>query len=71
MAETVTIPDVTRFTNNDNPVISYLSITVVVLALYILLLRRDAAKERKESNDTLSQVAAAVNVLKGVIDAKR
>lgn len=71
MAETVTIPDVTRFTNNDNPVISYLSITVVVLALYILLLRRDAAKERKETNDTLSQVAAAVNVLKGVIDAKR
>jgi len=65
------IPDPQRFTNNDNQVIALESIIIVILMVYVLFLQRSWFSERKETNKTLLEVSEAVNILTGVINAKK
>lgn len=65
------LPDPQRFTNNDNQVIALESIIIVALCVYVLWIQRAWFSERKETNKTLLEVAEAVNVLTGVINAKK
>lgn len=59
----VSIPDYDRFTRNDNQLIAFESIVIVVLAVYILFQERMARLERKETNETNKALAHALTVL--------
>jgi len=67
----IPIPDPQRFTNNDNQVIALEAMFLIILMAYIIFLQRAWFSERKEMNKTLLEVAEAVNVLTGVINAKK
>jgi len=71
MTSEISIPDPQRFTNNDNQVIALEAIFIVILMAYVLFLQRAWFSERKETNKTLLEVAEAVNILTGVINAKK
>lgn len=71
MQSEISIPDPQRFTNNDNQVIALESMIIVILMAYVIFLQRAWFSERKETNKTLLEVAEAVNVLTGVINAKK
>jgi len=71
MTTEISIPDPQRFTNNDNQVIALEAIFIVILMAYVLFLQRAWFSERKETNKTLLEVAEAVNILTGVINAKK
>jgi len=64
------IPDPSRFTNNPNDIIALESMIIVVLCFFIIWLLRRQDKKEQEINKTLQEVAKAVNVLTGVINAK-
>lgn len=60
-----------RFTKSDNPVIALESTIIIFLCAFIIWLIRRQDKKDKETNDTLLSVAAAVNILTGVVNAKK
>lgn len=67
----IPIPDPSRFTNNDNQVIALEAMFIILLVFYIIFIQRAWFSERKEMNKTLLEVAEAVNVLTGAINAKK
>lgn len=63
MNATVTSPELDRFTRNDNQLIAFESIVIVVLAVYILFQDRMARLERKETLETNKALATSLTIL--------
>ena len=63
MNTTITTPELDRFTKNDNPLIAFEAIVIVVLCVYIMILHCWQRQERKETNETNKRLADAVTIL--------
>jgi len=65
MSSEIHIPkEVTRFTNNDNPVISLLTIFIAILLVFIYW-------REKMLNKTMQELSASINMLVGASNAKK
>lgn len=59
------VPDPTRFYNHQDDLVAFMMMVIVAMAIYIILKDYFARQKDKEINDTLKDVAEAVNKLIG------
>lgn len=63
MNTTIATPELDRFTKNENQLVAFEAIVIVVLCAYIMILHWWTREERRETNETNKALAHALTVL--------
>jgi len=61
--ETLATPDMSRFVNNANDLVSFEAVAICGLCLYILILQWGFSKERKEATEANKSLAVSMATL--------